>query len=594
MKTILLITFIVLGYNAFSQPNVFINNGKKEINVGNQFYVFEDYTNKFSENDIGKVQFERNFKATKKTSFGYTSSTIWLKINLQNTSKNQYLLELDNPNIDKIAFFLVQNGQIISHYISGDHQSIETYFIKDRNPIFPLNLAKNQTYSIYLSGKSTEDLSFKLTFWEANQLYEHLSNRNLLWGIFFGFILVISFYNFFLWLTIRDKIYFFYIIYVLSFGLFQFSLYGFGFQYLWNNSLFNEKAHITFLGLSVTFLTIFSIYFLDLFKILPKSRQFLKIVGIIWVFVYLYMVFTFNHQTYKLLMGMSILGVFFQYYFSIKLLLQGNRSVLYYLLATIAFTIAILIILLKNFVNIFPGDFYLKLGSMIEMVLFSVALGDKYRYIKIEQLRQQKIRNDIASNLHDDLAASLSSLTMFSEMNRMKTPKADTQQKEIFENISRRSREMMKQVREAVWEINPKNDQSDEWLERMVKYAQETLDSRNIDLKLSLEKNIEKLKLPIDDRRHIYLFFKEAINNAAKYSEATLVEVDCLIKKGNILLTIKDNGKGFEAEEVKKGNGILNFRERADELKGKVEIVSVLNIGTEISLSFPSPTNINS
>jgi signal transduction histidine kinase len=587
MKKVLIFVLSLLGYDAFSQLPFVLGLDDKKIKVTIQFHYFEDFSKKFSANDIGKVQFESNFKATKKTSFGYTSSAIWLKINLKNTSENHYLLELDNPNIDKIEFFLLQNNQIISHFIAGDHQSIKTYPIKDRTPIFPLNLVKNQTYSIYLSGNSTEDLSFKLTFWEANSLYEHLSNRNLLWGIFFGFILVISFYNFFLWLTIRDKIYFFYIIYVLSFGLFQFSLYGFGFQYLWDNSIFNEKAHVTFLGISVTFLTIFSIFFLELFKILPKSRQFLSIIGIIWVFVYLYMVLTFNHQTYKILIGISIFGVIFQYYFSIKLLLQGNKSVLYYLLATIAFTVAILIIVLKNFVNFFPGDFYLKLGSMIEMVLFSVALGDKYRYIKLEQLRQQKIRNDIASNLHDDLAASLSSLTMFSEMNRMKVQKTDTQQKEIFENISRRSREMMKQVREAVWEINPKNDQSDEWLERMIKYARETLDSKKIDLHLNIGQDIEKHKLHIDDRRNVYLFFKEAINNTAKYSEATLVEVDCFIKNGKFHLSIKDNGKGFEINEVKKGNGILNFKMRAAELKGLVEIVSEKDKGTQVSLSFP-------
>lgn len=587
MKNLLLITSIVFGYKAFSQPNIVLSNDNKEIKVRNQFYFFEDFLGKFSEGDIGKIQFENNFTAAKKASFAYSSATIWVKINLKNTSDKHWLLELDNPNMDKIEFFLLQNKKNISHFIAGDHQPIETYFIKDRNPIFPLELSQNQTYSIYLRGHSTEDLGFNLTFWEANQLYEHLSDRNLLWGIFFGFILVISFYNFFLWLTIRDKIYLFYIIYVLSFGLFQFSLYGFGFQYIWNNCLFNEKAHVTFLGISITFLTIFSIYFLDIFKKFPKSRQFLKIVGIIWVIVYLYMVLTFNHQTYKLLMAISLIGVLFQYYFSIKLLLQGNRSVFYYLLATIAFTIAILIIILKNFVNIFPGDFYLKLGSMIEMVLFSVALGDKYRYIKLEQIRQQKIRNDISSNLHDDLAASLSSLTMFSEMNRMKVQKTDAIQKEIFENISRRSREMMKQVREAVWEINPKNDQSDEWLDRMIKYAQETLDSKSIELKLHIKEDIRKLKLPIDDRRNVYLFFKEAINNAAKYSEATQVEVSCFVQHKKIYLYIKDNGKGFDENEIKKGNGLLNFEKRASELNGTMQIITEIGEGTHINLQFP-------
>ena len=587
MKFLLPIILILLGCEAYSQSSFILDNTQKEVKIGNNFLYFEDFSGKFSENNIGKIEFENKFSTAKKSGFGYSSATIWLKIKVESTSDNDWLLELNNPNIDNIDFYLVQNNKIISHFIAGDHHSIESYLIKDRNPIFPIKLSKHQSYKIYLKGNSTEDLGFKLTFWEANKLYEHLSNRNLPWGIFFGFVLVISFYNFFLWLTIRDKTYLFYVIYVLSFGFFQLSLYGFGFQYFWGNNQFNEKAHIVFLGISVTFLTVFSIYFLELFKIFPKSRQFLKRVGIIWLFVYLFMVLTFNHQTYKILMLMSVAGVGFQYFFSFKLLRQGNKSVRFYLLATIAFTLAIFVILLKNFVNIFPGDFYLKLGSMIEMLLFSVALGDKYRYIKLEQIRQQKVRNDIASNLHDDLAASLSSLTMFSELNRMKAQKNDPKSKEIFENISRRSREMMKQVREAVWEINPKNDESDEWLDRMINYARETLDSKQIDLKLNIKEGIEKLKLPIDDRRNIYLFFKEAIDNAAKYSEATLVEVDFFKKNGNVFLKIKDNGKGFEENTIKKGNGFLNFEKRAEELKGKVEVNSRTNYGTEIKLSFP-------
>lgn len=589
MKLILATIVSFLTFETFAQTSLVLRQEQKEIELSNQYLFLEDVSGKFSAGDIGKITFEKQFNHPNrpKVNFGYSASVIWLKINVLNVSNEDWLLELDNPNIDKVEFFLVKGGQIIDHYLAGDHQLIETYSIKERTPIFPLKLTKNQPYTIYLRGNSTEELNFNLTFWEANRLYSHLSNRTIPWGIFFGFVLVIFFYNLFLWLSLKDKTYLFYIIYVLSFGLFQFSLYGFGFQYVWGNGLFNEKAHIIFLGISVTFLTIFSIYFLDLFKVLPKSKRFLSIVGVVWGFVYLYMVLTFNHETYKLLVAISFLGVIFQYYFSIKLLLQGNKSVRFYLLATVAFSVAILIIILKNFVSFLPGDFYLKIGSMIEMVLFSVALGDKYRFIKLEQIRLQKVRNDIASNLHDDLAASLSSLTMYSEMNRMKVQKTDNQQKEIFENISRRSREMMKQVREAVWEISPQNDDSGEWLDRMVNYASETLNSKGIDLKFNIADAVSKLKLLIDDRRNVYLFFKEVINNAAKYSEATTVLVECFIQHQILYLYIKDNGKGFDENIIIKGNGLLNLQTRTEALKGKMQITSEVGNGTYVQLQFP-------
>jgi len=264
------------------------------------------------------------------------------------------------------------------------------------------------------------------------------------------------------------------------------------------------------------------------------------------------------------------------------------------LLATVAFSIACIIIILKNFVDIFPGDFYLKLGSMVEMVLFSVALGEKYRQIEIDRQRQQRIRDEISANLHDDLAASLSSLTMFSELNRRKAMKVSGEYTEIFKNISEKSREILNMVRENVWEMNPRNDASEEWLDRMVKFAKEILEAKQIDLDLNISDEIQHTIIPIDQRRDLFFFFKECINNAAKYSEASIVKIQ-LSKQNNFLkIMIQDNGKGFEINHLNSGNGLINLKNRAEKLNGKYNIESRLGYGTTIRLSFRIATNISS
>ncbi|MCU0326896.1 MAG: histidine kinase [Spirosomaceae bacterium] len=599
-KYLLFFALWLIGFWTIAQKEIVLSESENEVELSQQEDVkilsfIDSPMSSFDVKDLRNNDFQERFIPNQNNlNFGYTSSTAWVKFDLKNESGKDWLLELDNPSIDNIELYLVDNQMVMSIFVAGDRHPIESYIIKDRNPIFPLKLSKDKVYTVYLKGNSTEELNFKLRFWDSNSLYPYLANRNLLWGIFFGFILVISFYNFFLWLTIRDLTYLYYIIYVLSFGFFQFSLYGFGFQYGWGSGIFNEKAHVLFLGLSVTFLAIFSLHFLDLFKTFPNSRRFFNILGLIWFTVYIFMVITFSHQTRLLLLIMSIVGVVFQYYFSIKLWLKGNKSVRYYLLATLAFSIACVIIILKNFVDIFSGDYYLKLGSMIEMVLFSVALGDKYRQIELDRIRQQRIRDEISANLHDDLAASLSSLTMFSELNRRKAMKISAEYTEIFKNFSEKSREILNMVRENVWEMNPRNDVSDEWLDRMVKFVKEILETKQIDLDLKIDEEIQSTIIPIDQRRDLFLFFKECINNAAKYSEASLVKIQLLKHKNNLDLSIEDNGKGFEINGLYDGNGMVNLRNRAEKLNGKYKIESRIGEGTKISLTFKIATNISS
>jgi signal transduction histidine kinase len=134
--------------------------------------------------------------------------------------------------------------------------------------------------------------------------------------------------------------------------------------------------------------------------------------------------------------------------------------------------------------------------------------------------------------------------------------------------------------------MNSRNDQSEEWLDRMIKFAVETLESKQIELDLNVSDEIRNRVLPIDYRRDLYLFVKEAINNIAKHSEADLVELSLYLQQNTMFLIIKDNGKGFDTNALSNGNGLLNFQNRAKHLKGKCEINSVVGQGTEVRLWF--------
>ncbi len=569
---------------------IILSDTPDEVPVGYNCSVFEDPKHQFSGKDILSSKFTKNFQKTPLSipNFGYTSHDIWLKIHFKNNSTKRWFLEIDNARINHLDFFLVKNNQIVYHTQTGDNQSFSSYQFQDRSLIFDLKMLQNDSYSIFLKANGSEDLKFPMTFWEEHKLYLHLANRNMIWGIYFGFILLVSLYNFFLWLTIKDKSYLFYMLYVLSFGLLQACVYGFAFQYVWSNAFINDRSLMVCTFGSVLFMIHFLIHFWDLKNTKPQLRLWGTRVASLNVLMVV--ITLFFYQGYFNIIGvlMTLVSILWFFYEAFKLMLQKHKMAVFSLFAFGSLMIMVIVVVLKNLgvLSAENQDYYLMSGSMVEIVLFSLALGDKFRSEQLEKERQQHIRNEIAANLHDDLAASLSSLTMFSESNRRKAQKELSSNELIFSKISEKSRGILNLVRENVWEMNSRNDQSEEWLDRMIKFTVETLESKQIELDLKICDEVRSMILPIDYRRDLYLFVKEAINNIAKHSEADLVKMSIYLQQKTFFLIIKDNGKGFETNGLSNGNGLLNFQNRAKNLKGKCEINSVIGEGTEVRLWF--------
>jgi signal transduction histidine kinase/ligand-binding sensor domain-containing protein len=575
-------------------PNFNLIKEENQLFVGNRCMAFTDINNQYSRPLLEDETFMSRFKPTSNDipNFGYSDKTVWLMMRVMNLADRQWLMEIANSRINEIDLFVVENNRIINSKKLGDHYPYHLNTIKDANPIFKIDMIENQEYIIFLKCKSTEDLKFPIYFWQESDLFQAMSNRKIIWGIYFGFIFLIVLYNFFLWLVIRERSLVYYILYVLCFGGLQAVLYGFFYQYIWSNSWLNDRGHLLFLNVSSFFMIYFTIEFLNLGVNLPHLVKSIK-----W-FSYIILLFNcsllVHYEWYSnfISIGLTFILLVIQGYVVYNYVSRNIRIIWLYALAMVSISMAAIIVALKNLnvISAMNQEYFLMVGSMLEIVLFSVAFGDKLRRSQKDQQGQQMLRNEISTTLHDDLAASLSSLTMFSELNRMKFKKSIPETSEIFNKISTRSREMMRQVREAVYDMSPQNDDSAEWIDRMVQFAKEMLSSKQIELNLNIDENIHVLPLSTQQRRNLYLFFKEAINNIAKHSEASEVKIDFRLitstfeKHGKLVIT--DNGKGFDTKDLHQGNGLLNFQKRAETLGGKVEVCSEIGKGTKIELNF--------
>ena len=205
------------------------------------------------------------------------------------------------------------------------------------------------------------------------------------------------------------------------------------------------------------------------------------------------------------------------------------------------------------------------------------------RYGLRQRMKELELRNQIAADLHDEVGSSLSSIHMLSQMATKQGN--ETTHKDILERMSRNAKETMDKMGDIVWMIKPGETEAGGLKQRIERFAYEICSSKNIELQMQLDE-LEKIKLTMDQRKNIYLIFKEALNNAVKYSGTEKIEINTASQNKELILQVKDFGKGFDSSIVKKGNGLDNMQHRAKELNGKLEVTPG-DGGTMVSITVP-------
>lgn len=193
-------------------------------------------------------------------------------------------------------------------------------------------------------------------------------------------------------------------------------------------------------------------------------------------------------------------------------------------------------------------------------------------------------RNRIASDLHDDIGAGLSSIRIYSNAALFQFGKKPEETQNLLEKISTNSTNMMEQMSDIIWTINPKNDSGESLTLRMKNYALDISEASEVKVHFESNYALDQLSINTSARRNIYLIFKEILNNALKYSKCSEIEVLIHVKSEQLHLLIRDNGIGFDLEKSKMGNGISNINKRVASMNGEIKLQSSA-LGTSYSIS---------
>jgi signal transduction histidine kinase/ligand-binding sensor domain-containing protein len=225
-------------------------------------------------------------------------------------------------------------------------------------------------------------------------------------------------------------------------------------------------------------------------------------------------------------------------------------------------------------------------------LVISFLIYAMYRYRVAQIIRLERVRTRIATDLHDDIGSSLSKIAILSEVVRQKS--ADNGATEPLAIIAETSREMVDSMSDIVWAINPERDKLSDLIQRMRRFAEELLDAYDVGYQFSVPENLKDVELGADQRREIYLIFKECVNNLAKHSGATEAYIKVDLENKNLVVEVSDDGRGFDPQAKSNGNshgfggnGLINMRRRAENLGAALVIDSEPAKGAKIVLRVP-------
>lgn len=225
--------------------------------------------------------------------------------------------------------------------------------------------------------------------------------------------------------------------------------------------------------------------------------------------------------------------------------------------------------------------FYTSIGLLVLLLFYAIYLNRIRQLLKL-----QKVRNRIASDLHDDIGSTLTNINILTEISRKNLGQpleAEKFLKRIAEEVTITS----EALNDIIWSVNTSNDSMEEMVSRIRRYAADLFDNSNVLCHLELDDKIAGKKMSMELRRDVYLICKECMSNMVKHAAASNVWIQVTLHRNKLQLTFKDDGKGFDATVVTSRNGLKNIRSRTKKWKGQINFKTADGNGTVIEISLP-------
>ncbi len=431
----LILSFLSCVKTSIAQPTLVLSDSKKFYTHENSFLFIEDKDSRFSSKDFGNSEFQNSFKPAeqKNFNFGLTASAIWYKFTLENVTGDKWLLQAANPTVQEVTLYVLRStGSVDSVSLSLLHKMSERQW-KNNNFLFTLPFPDSvkQTYILRITANHAMSIPPLIATEESFFVRNHYHD---IWqGAYIGFILVMVLYNFFVFLSVRDRSYLYYIIYMICIGIIVSMHYSYPFDLFWPEFPVINDYYDVFTCISGVFAILFTMSFLHTQTRTPRIHKSLFIILIAFV---INGIIVLMHQPLlaaKMLQIISLISSFFVLGLVIYIYAKGYKEAKFYLIAWSVLIAGVIAFVLGD-----AGFFdtrtmninWLQVGSAGEALLLSFALANR---INIYKKEKEDAQHETIEALTANEKLVLEQNTLLEEKVKVRTAELEAEKKKSDE-----------------------------------------------------------------------------------------------------------------------------------------------------------------
>ncbi len=633
-KFLLIAIFIIAPVLLHAQA-IEINQDKESENLNEKVKIFIDKEGKKSFEEVSNLNFTSNFSHKyKDVPKGFTKDVYWVKFVIKNSENKKInrLIEIENSSFRDISFYEISENNKINLIKMGIYYPFAERTFKYRNPLYEISLSPNTGHTYYLKFVSTGGMHFPILLWKKNEYFYHLHCQTFVFGMYYGMILVVILYNLFLFYSFKDRSYLYYVLYISCFCLFQLSNNGFGYEFLWPTPFWlTNRITPLMVGLTGFWGSLFVINFQQVKR---NNPIFFKIlIGLAIAGCMVSIISLIDERTgieispiYGIVFVIVILTSIFACW-------KNNiRQAKYLLIAWSAFLIGVILLALYTMgflPNSFLVDYSLQIGSALEAILLSLALGDRINTLRIakenaeiesKQMEQsKKFKEQFLAHVSHEIRTPMNVIIGFSRL-LSRTQLNNVQENHVY-NIQHSADNLLIIINDIldVTKMESGRMQFEEieiyvhsFCKSLIENIKILANEKHINLKYEIDNDVPEVV--VGDRIRLNQILLNLINNAIKFTEVGFVGLrvtksnEVIESNGiiNLIFEISDTGIGISQHNLVSifegytqarndttrkygGTGLgLTIAKQLTELQGgTIDVESVENQGSIFKVKIP-------
>ncbi|MBI1221953.1 MAG: GHKL domain-containing protein [Bacteroidetes bacterium] len=385
---------VLLGTQSLwaQQPEVTISKPDEVIQIKNNCSFFELKEDTLNFQQVKKLPFAPVKHDV--PNFGISTSTFWLKVEVKNETKlSDFVLQVSQPILDYVSFYY-ERGDSVINLTLGEYKVFSDRWYYDPSYMLPFEMQNGSSSTIYLKVKAKENVQVPMSIGSRQAMLELAKKKDVYSGIYLGIMFVMLLYNGFIWISTRDKSYFYYVLYLFFVILTQSSIQGYSFQYFWPNipwlARYNSFLFPSLVGITgMQFMRVFlhtdehSKYFKYIFYVVTSFYA----LGTALSFMGSYSASFYLIETCAVVASAAMMTV------AIRRARTGDRPAFFFAIAWAVFLVGVSMYVMKDF-GILPYNnftyYMMPVGSAIEVMLLSFALADRINILKKEKEASQE------------------------------------------------------------------------------------------------------------------------------------------------------------------------------------------------------------